>query len=172
LSLAQETQQYLLHDNRVDDPAYQAFVNPLYRELKRHLRPGMLGLDYGAGPGPVTAHLLQQDQVQVSLYDPIFHPDPRSLDRSYSFIYACEVVEHFFAPMKEFKRLRCLLAPNGFLSLMTLQISSQIDFSSWHYRRDPTHVVFYTVRTFQWLQQELGFSSLEVLSPRLVTFHC
>lgn len=171
LTLAEETQQYNLHENRVEDLGYQSFVRPLYVELKRHLQPGMIGLDYGAGPGPVVAHMLREDQVEVSLYDPIFHPYPKFLDRCYSFIYACEVVEHFFAPLQEFRKLRRLLVPNGFLAIMTLQVTSELDFSSWYYRRDPTHVVFYTAKTFHWLRQELGFSRLEILSPRLVTFH-
>jgi hypothetical protein len=41
------------------------------------------------------------------------------------------------------------LKPNGKLGLMTCFSTSDKAFEHWHYRRDPTHVVFYKERTFQ-----------------------
>ena len=31
-------------------------------------------------------------------------------------------------------------------------------FANWHYRKDPTHVVFYRAETFHWIGRKLGLS--------------
>ncbi len=40
-------------------------------------------------------------------------------------------------------------------------------FDNWHYRRDPTHVVFYREYTFDWLAQHYGWD-LEIPAKDVV----
>lgn len=40
---------------------------------------------------------------------------------------------------------------------MTGMLAEWIDFGSWHYRRDPTHVVFYQRTTLRYLAQQYGW---------------
>ena len=128
------------------------------------------GLDYGAGPGPALARMFEEGGYTMSLYDPFFHPSVNVLAQKYDFITATEVAEHFHDPMREFERMRALLVPGGVVVIMTQLLTPAIDFASWYYKNDPTHVVFYSKRTFQWLQSRLGFRTVTVIEPRLAIF--
>jgi len=62
------------------------------------------------------------------LYDPFFHPKSELLAKKYDFIIACEVIEHFHDPRKEFELLYKLLNQGGKLYLMTDLYSQEVDF--------------------------------------------
>jgi CTP:phosphocholine cytidylyltransferase-like protein len=49
-----------------------------------------------------------------------------------------------------------LVRPNGILAIMTLFINAKIDYKSWWYKNDPTHVVFYHEDTFVYLANRFG----------------
>ena len=86
-------------------------------------------------------------------YDPLFANHGSALNQRYDFVTCTEVVEHFHEPRKEFDQLVRLLRPGGWLAVMTSWYPPEDQFLEWHYRRDPTHVCFYSPRTFQWLSQ-------------------
>ncbi|MDY0105805.1 MAG: class I SAM-dependent methyltransferase [Giesbergeria sp.] len=144
-----ERAEYHLHHNDPDDPGYRAFLARLATPLQERLPPGLHGLDYGCGPGPALARMLREAGHAVALYDPLFFNDPGVLDRPYDFITCTEVAEHFHRPAEEFVRLDRLLRPGGWLGIMTTFQTRDEAFAGWHYRRDPTHVVFYRAETFQ-----------------------
>jgi len=145
---AAEREHYLQHDNRIDDPGYRTFLSRLTREMLPRLAPGLEGLDYGCGPGPALAAMMEEAGHRMTLYDPIFRPDAAALGRRYDFITCTETVEHFHDPAAEFDRLSRLLKPGGALGVMTCFQTDDDRFAGWHYRRDPTHVVFYREETF------------------------
>jgi SAM-dependent methyltransferase len=163
----QEKAQYLLHNNDVSDPRYREFVRPLYEQVREHVRPGAKGLDFGSGTGPVLAGMLRRAGYEVRLFDPFFEPDAETLGGTYDFIVACEVMEHVFNPSAELRRLRRMLCSGGLLGVMTLLWDERIDFASWHYRRDPTHVAFYSRATFLWIERFYGFSKVWFPSNRI-----
>lgn len=138
-----EQAQYDLHENDPGDQHYRRFVAHLVEPLMDRLRSGAEGLDYGCGNGPAGAAMLSEASFMMSYYDPFFAPDETVLDRKYDFVFCCEVVEHFHQPSREFDRLDRLLRPDGILAVMTSMEYSDVDFASWHYRRDPAHVAFY-----------------------------
>jgi SAM-dependent methyltransferase len=127
------------------------------------------GLDFGAGTGPVLSKVLQDNNYSIKMYDPFFHYHPELLDDKYDFIGSCEVIEHFHNPYNEFKLLKSLLNDKGKLYCMTEPYHDGIDFASWYYKNDPTHVFFYHQKTFEWIKMEFGFSSVSV-KGRLITF--
>lgn len=90
----------------------------------------------------------------MTLYDPLFFNDALALETHYDFITCTEVVEHFHNPFGEFERLDKLLKPGGVLAVMTRFQTDDAAFANWHYRRDPTHVVFYREATFQTIAQK------------------
>lgn len=154
-----EYAHYLTHENKVDDPGYGAFLARLATPLLERLGPAPLeGLDYGCGPGPALAHMLREAGHRVALYDPFFAPDNAVLQATYDFISCTETAEHFHDPASEFDRLGCLLRPGGWLGLMTSFQTDDAVFERWHYRRDPTHVVFYRRETFEVLAADKGWS--------------
>ena len=158
LSRDAELAIYQQHENAVDDPGYRRFLSKLADPLLARLSPGSSGLDYGCGPGPALAAMLAEAGHRVALYDPFFAPDPAPLSQSYDFITCTEVAEHFHTPHAEFTRLRALLRPGGWLAVMTCFQTDDARFRDWHYRTDPSHVVFYRAETFQYLARLWGWN--------------
>ena len=152
--------RYLEHNNEVDDPAYRDFLTRLYGPLRPNLRGGSRGLDYGAGPGPALAAMMQEDGYEVSVYDPFFQPDESVLEGSYDFITCTETAEHFSEPAREFQKLDGLLKPGGWLGVMTGMLRDWSEFPAWYYHRDPTHVNFYSHKTMKWLALRYGWHVL------------
>ncbi len=155
---AEERAHYRRHENDPRDPRYRAFLSKLTRPLLPKLSPGMRGLDYGCGPGPALAAMLCEAGHDMALFDPLFHPDRRSLERTYDFVTCTEVAEHFHRPADEFDRLDTLLRPGGWLGVMTCFQTDDARFAAWHYRRDPTHVVFYREATFRLIASSRGWT--------------
>ncbi|WP_127144529.1 class I SAM-dependent methyltransferase [Pelagibacterium montanilacus] len=147
LPLAEERAHYLTHKNDVDDPGYRRFLERVAGPLRSRLRQGASGLDYGCGPGPALAAMLGEAGFSVALYDPAFAPDRNVLERSYDFVTCTETAEHFHDPAAEFARLMALVVPGGWLAIMTCFQTDDARFGHWHYRLDPTHVVFYRETT-------------------------
>lgn len=121
------------------------------------LPPQGSGLEFGCGPGPALAAMLREAGHEVALYDVFFAPDQAVLQRQYDFVSCTEVAEHFHDSAAEFRLFDKLLKPGGWLGLMTGMLAEGIDFSSWHYRRDPTHVVFYQRTTLRYLAHQYGW---------------
>lgn len=145
-----ERAEYELHRNAVGDSGYEGFLSRLAVPLAARLRPGARGLDFGCGPAPALAHMLQRQGFQVSLYDSFYRPEPAVLRGAYDFICATEVVEYLHFPGRELARLWSLLAPGGWLGIMTKLVRDRQAFAGWHYKNDVTHVCFFSRRTWRW----------------------
>jgi SAM-dependent methyltransferase len=148
---------YLHHQNDIHDPAYRRFVSKLAEPLSARLPVPSEGLDYGCGPGPVLGAILSEQGHRIAYYDPFFASDPAVLERSYDFVICSEVAEHFHHPASEFRRLGALLRPGGWLGIMTCFQTDDERFATWHYTKDPTHVVFYREATLHWLAGSAGW---------------
>lgn len=148
-SPTEEYAHYLTHDNRPEDARYRQFMSKLADPLLARLAPRSSGLDYGCGPGSALAAMLREAGHDVALYDPFFQLNPASLEACYDFVTCTETVEHFHRPVDEFDRFDRLLRPGGWLGVMTCFQTEDARFADWHYRRDPTHVVFYREATMR-----------------------
>ena len=158
LSGPEESAHYGHHENDPDDPQYRRWLSRLARPLLDRLEAGRSGLDYGCGSGPALAAMMREAGHEVALYDPLFFPDPRPLERTYDFITCTEVAEHFHLPAEEFERLDAMLRPGGWLAVMTCFQTDDARFADWHYRRDPTHVVFYREATLRAIAAQRGWA--------------
>lgn len=158
LSPAAEKAEYDRHQNDVDDPGYRAFLVRLVDWLVPALPPGARGLDFGCGPGPALADLLRERGFEMQLYDRYYAADPTVLQGPYDFVTCTEVIEHLEHPAETFRQLRGLLPPGGWLALMTRFQTDDRRFAGWHYRRDPTHRVFYREATLHQLARDWGWS--------------
>jgi hypothetical protein len=164
----QEHAHYRLHQNNPADAGYRRFLSKLLDPLLPRLRPGAQGLDFGSGPGPAISIMLGEAGFDVQNFDPFFAPDPGVLDRTYDFITCTETIEHFHRPGEEFVLLDALLRPSGCLAVMSEMLEHEAGFADWWYRRDPTHVCFYSPETMQWIAARRGWQRV---SPRSnVTF--
>jgi len=165
-----ERAHYLLHENDPADPRYRSFLSKLARPLLALLAPGSRVLDYGCGPGPALAAMLREEGHVVRLFDPFFHDDPAALAGPYDAIACSEVAEHLHRPAEEFDRLGELLRPGGVLAIMTGFRCADRDFATWHYRRDPTHVVFYGEATLRRIAADRGWTCA-VPGPDVALLH-
>ena len=165
----EEKARYETHNNDVDDPGYQKFVSPVVDQIIHHHTSTEKGLDFGSGTGPVITKLLRDQGFNIRTYDPFFDADLSALETTYHYIACCEVVEHFQEPAREFKKLRNLLKQGGSLYCMTSLYNPGIDFDSWNYKDDETHVIFYHREALEWIRQDAGFTRLEIHDNRLFT---
>ncbi len=163
LSASEERAIYDFHENETEDPGYRKFLSKLTEPLLERLEPGMAGLDFGCGPGPALAGMLTEAGMAMSLYDPFFHDSAQALERQYDFLTCTEVVEHLHQPAQVFRQMDGLLKPGGWLGVMTCFQTDDARFANWHYRRDPTHVVFYREHTLAVIADQLGW---ELVVPR------
>jgi len=164
LTAAQEKARYLEHNNDVEDIGYQNFVKPLVSKIVQFQHPEQKGLDFGAGTGPVITKLLTEQHYNIVTYDPFFANIKKRLETTYDYIVSCEVIEHFHHPAKEFKLLKSLLHKGGSLYCKTHLYNKSIDFDTWYYKDDPTHVFIYQEPTLNWIQGHFGFKELTVES--------
>lgn len=154
-----ETQkaEYDKHENNVDDPGYRAFLSRLARPLLARLQGPSRGLDFGCGPAPALAKMLEEAGHAVQVYDPIYVPDESVLEQTYDFITCTEVMEHLHNPRAVFDLFNALLRPGGIIGVMTEFQTDDSRFEKWHYRRDPTHVIFYRATTLTLLGSPLNW---------------
>jgi SAM-dependent methyltransferase len=169
LDAVAEKARYELHQNHVEDERYQNFVAPLVDAVKRRFSPHHHGLDFGCGPGPVLFWLLQRQGYRIQKYDPFFCPDPAPLAERYDYIVCCEVIEHFYDPAAEFRRLRDLLKPGGRLICKTHLYLPEYEFARWYYKNDETHVFIYCPETIHFLREAIGFAEVTI-TDRLIEF--
>jgi len=148
---------YLQHRNDPADARYRAFLSKLANPILAKLEPASRVLDFWCGPGPALAAMLGEAGHDVRVYDPFFCPERDALTHIYDAITCTEVAEHFHAPAEEFDRLGALLRPGGWLAVMTNFQTEDASFVDWHYRKDPTHVVFYREATFQMIAAQRGW---------------
>lgn len=155
LNVKEEKIRYDLHQNNIEDKGYVDFLNRVIKPTLEFISQGDVGLDYGCGPNPVLANLVEQEAYSCDYYDPIFFPEIKQ--KQYDFIFATECFEHFYSPEKEMQTIDSLLKPNGLLAIMTEINSHSDDFADWYYIKDPTHVCFYSESTIEYICITYGF---------------
>lgn len=165
-----EKVHYDHHENDPDDQGYRQFLSRLATPLLERLSADCKGLDFGCGPGPALAHMLQEAGHTISLYDIYYQPKTDVLDDKYDFVTATEVIEHLYDPKKVWGKWLNLVKSGGWIGLMTKQVVDLDAFANWHYKLDPTHVIFFSRRTFRYLAErdnlELEFIGNDVILLR------
>ncbi len=166
----EEESRYLEHNNSPEDGRYVRYLRSFAEEaLLPYVKPPQKVLDFGSGPSPVFARLLGDAGFSVDLYDPLFAPHSAWRDKQYEAITAIEVAEHLFEPLNTFREISRLIRPGGYLVLRTLlHYSDRGRFASWWYRQDPTHVTFYSPRSFAVLAELLRFELVTIKAGRSV----
>ena len=153
-----EVMRYTMHHNTGDDEGYRRFLGRLAGPVRARLTAGAEGLDYGCGPWPVLAEMLTEAGHPTAAYDPVFHPHQELLLSRYDFVVCSEVVEHFHDPARDFASMGRLVTGRGLLGVMTRFHRPDIPFATWWYRRDRTHVCFYSERTMRWIAARHGWT--------------
>ncbi|MCF7848598.1 MAG: class I SAM-dependent methyltransferase [Kiritimatiellales bacterium] len=154
LPAAEEKARYDLHENSAADSGYVQWLEKLFQPLEKELKPGVEGIDFGCGPGPVLSQLFRDAGYPCVDYDPFYANDPALLERQYDFLACSEVIEHCGNPRKEIELFLKLVKPGGVIGIMTQLVRNREAFATWYYIDDLTHVCFFCPETFQWLEKK------------------
>ncbi len=167
LNKSEEKSRYNLHENFIENIGYRNFLSQVISPIKQRLSKGALGLDYGSGPSPVLATLLEIEGYKMDFYDPYYADNQEVFNKKYDFITLTEVAEHFYYPAVEFKKILQLLKPNGYLVVMTYRTDTIADFKNWYYQKDPTHVCFYSNKSFEYIASKYKLS-ISIIDAKIV----
>jgi SAM-dependent methyltransferase len=151
LTSSVEKRKYEHHQNEPEDLVYQEYLKQIMDPVLERISEGAKGLDFGCGSDPALSQMFEADGYQTDVYDAYFAPNEEVFGRSYDFITACEVVEHFYKPQMELDRLFSMLRPGGILAIKTQMLPFEEEFSTWYYKRDITHVCFFSERSMRFL---------------------
>ena len=156
-----EKQEYALHENSFEDEGYRKFLGkvlaPLTPFINSNTKKPLTALDFGCGPAPVLAQMLCNEGVATETYDPFFANNTDVLQRKYDIVTCTEAIEHFHQPHREWEIFNKLVANDGVLAIMTKRVIDKARFAQWHYKNDPTHVCFFSEKTFHYLARRDGF---------------
>lgn len=164
--------EYSLHENSFEDPRYISYFKKFIdHTVLPFVSEGKRALDFGSGPAPVLAFLLEESYgYQTDCYDLFFSPEKVYVGKEYDLITCTEVIEHLSDPLASFKLFASLLAPKGVLAIMTLlHHDDEEHFFSWHYIREESHITFYSLKTLCCLA---SLSGLELLYCDEVRYAC
>ncbi len=146
----EEKERYEQHDNNHENRGYvRMFERFIEIVIVPYLEERDTALDFGCGPGPVLAELLEERGLSVDVYDPYFFPKDVYRGKKYDLITSTEVFEHLKEPLLEIEKLVKCLKKGGYLAIMTSFHSGWKEFNNWGYQRDPTHITFYNSKTFR-----------------------
>lgn len=172
-----EKARYLEHVNTPENTGYVTMLHSFLEKSVLHFHNSInTALDFGSGPVPVLASILEEKGCSVDFYDVYFAPEPIYQNKTYDLITCTEVLEHLANPLETLLLLNTLLKPGGILAVMTLfhpaDGSAEGDgkFKRWWYRRDPTHISFFRPETFEFLTRILGLSLLMCDNKNTLSF--
>lgn len=168
VSRENEKKQYNQHNNSLENEGYvKMFTEYLNFTLKNQNIKTVL--DFGSGPTPVLAELLKRRNLHVDCYDKFYQPKKIYEDKTYDLITSTEVFEHLENPQEILHMLSEHLNVNGIISLMTLfHTNKQEDFLKWWYRRDPTHITFFTPKSIEFMANKCGLKVLKTDYRRII----
>ncbi len=158
LSGTEELARYEEHNNSVEDEGYREYFRKFIDYSMEGMDREAQILDYGSGPQPVLASVMEElGFANVDIYDKYFTEGSLDPEKKYHVITSTEVVEHIYRPMEVFRELAWKLIPGGRLIIMTaFHPRNEEEFGKWWYINDPTHVVFYTIKTLEYIGEQLG----------------
>lgn len=164
---------YNYHNNSIEDLRY---VDYFQRFIKTAVLPyaseSKEGFDFGSGPSPVLAQLLERDYgYTIDIYDLFYAPEKVYEGKKYHLVTTTEVVEHLQNPLPYFRLFKELLAPGGILAVMTqFHTNVETDFVKWHYVRDHSHISFFTPVTMTYIADQVGLKVIYTDHQRCTTF--
>lgn len=171
LNFDDEFGEYKNHNNSFECIGY---VNMFERFIEEYIKPLNISgkaLEFGSGPGPVLKELLRREGFDVYDYDPFFNPNEDYLKHTYNLITSTEVVEHFVDPLKEFAHLNSLLNVGGYLIIMTsFNNLSDSEFLNWRYRREASHISFYTLKSLKYIADMFGLKIISHNNNNVMVF--
>ena len=167
-----EKEQYDHHNNSLENEGYVTmFENFIDNAIAPYLENIETALDFGSGPTPVFSVLLERRGLIVDIYDLYYSPEKVYESKSYDLITSTEVFEHLSRPIEILEMLAEHLNERGYVALMTkFPPKDDQAFLDWWYRRDPTHISFFTPKSFELMAEKVGLKVLKTINENIVVF--
>ncbi len=169
----EEKSRYDLHNNDPMDLRYRKFLSRVFDPVKALISADAAGLDFGAGPGPTLSLMFEETGHDMEIFDLFYANHPEVLKpKSFDFVTCTEVIEHVQDAKHLVPKLLGLLKEGAPLAFMTKLCTGLEQFKNWHYKKDPTHICFYSIETFEYIANtfncDLQFHGDDViiLTPR------
>lgn len=173
ISEDQERVIYDRHNNSYEDQGYtDMFRDFLDRAVFEFVSDGKMALEFGSGPEPVLSKILALEfAYDVDSYDYYYAPEKIYIGKKYDLITSTEVIEHLKDPMAYFRLFKSLLKREGVMGFMTLfHPMDDEKFGAWWYRRDRSHISFFTSKTIEYIGEELGLKVMYNDNKRCFSF--
>lgn len=165
-----EKERYEAHENEEND-SYTNYLNKTVNAIKPHLLTSAKGLDFGCGRTRILENLFKENGFHVESYDLFFHADAKVLSQQFNFIILSEVIEHLREPRDIMLRLKNNLLQDGQFFIKTkLRPDTSEEFSKWFYKRDSTHIQFFSEKSFNAMTAILGMKTVEMVGEDLFKF--
>jgi len=168
----EEKRKYDQHNNSLENEGYvQMFEDFIELSIAPYLKNIKKVLDFGSGPVPVFSKLLERRGLEVEIYDLYYAPQKVYEGNQYDLITSTEVFEHLSKPLETLELLVGHLNTNGYIVLMTkFPPKEEKAFLDWWYRRDPTHISFFTPKSFEVMAEKVGLKVLKTINENIVIF--
>lgn len=174
-----ERARYLCHHNGLDNSGYRVYLETYIAEtfalIGEDCRSIRKVFDYGSGPTPSLVTLLREKGYDARGWDPYFDPEGQAFSGGADLVTCLEVVEHFRDVGEGFQRLAATVRTGGWCAIGTHTVQRDRQFFTdtfphWWYRRDPTHVSFYTREGLESVARRFGLTSAGSAGSRLFLF--
>lgn len=168
----EEKKHYEKHENSFGNNGYvtmfQNFIDIAILPFSKKIKTA---LDFGCGFAPVLASLLENEKMIVDRYDYYFDNNEEYKNKKYDLITSTEVFEHLQNPIEILKILVNSTNKDGYIVLMTkFPPFCDEEFLKWWYRRDITHISFFTPKSFEILAVLTGLKFIKTINDNIVVF--
>lgn len=163
---------YDLHENSMESEGYVNMFSKFLENAVIPFKSEGKGLDFGSGPEPVLMQIINRDyNFDMENYDLHYQPEKVYLNKKYDLIVSTEVVEHLDNPMEILELIYSLLKEDGIFAFMTvLHDNDDENFKNWWYRRDETHISFFSEKTLEFIASKVAFKIIYSDKKRVFTF--
>lgn len=167
-----EKRHYDKHHNNLESLGYVKMFEDLVDEFVLGLSPPIKqALDFGCGEGEVLPIVLERNEISCDRYDIFYFPKKIYENKKYDLIVSTEVFEHLQNPLEVFKKLLLHVEDNGYLLLMSgFHPNYDSEFLKWWYIRDITHIGFFHLDTFKYLEKELNLKIVKHNDKNIIMF--
>ena len=153
LSFDEERGRYASHNNVSSDPRYIKYLTKTVDFVEPHRDSNSKILDFGSGKNAVLEYVYKNRGIKIDSYDPMYGIGLSLEKKSYDIVILCEVIEHLINPKKELEFINSLLKTDGMIFIRTSIFNDSMDFATWWYRKDPTHIIFFSNRTIEKIRE-------------------
>ena len=147
LSTKDEKERYSKHNNVASDSRYLKYLSKVADFVEEFRGEDSKILDFGCGESAVLEYYYKTLGIQIDSYDPMYGIGLNIQSASFDIVIMCEVIEHLCKPKKELEFINSILKPNGKIFIRTSLYDDSINFESWWYKLDPTHIIFLSGKT-------------------------